>query len=258
MTSGAQTSTPALRRPTFDWPAWRPSPVRIVAAVVVLAFAVDLLFRRRSGDVALGVVLVAETILLSLPWRLPRRARSAASFCAETAVGLITPVGAAVIVAVTRPAWLDTAGRPVWYVAAIAVAALLAVTDGVNLRAAASGELSFFAGPTPTWFRRARATSIAVGAVGEEAAFRGPVLLATSDVTFAVLAALAFVARHHVQPGTNGRGTGRSWAVEIVGAGGFLALTLLSGSLYPALAAHVLYNLPGFTVEMRRESEPSG
>lgn len=255
MTQAAQAGTRPAATSTFDWASWRPSLPRCIAAAAVLAFSADLLLDRRGGQVLLGVVITIETLLLLLPWRLPRRVRSAASFWAESAVALLTPVAATIIAAVTRPAWLTAGCNPLWYAAAIGVAALLTVIDGVRLPAVLSGELSFIAGPTPVWFRRARATSIAAGPVGEEVAFRGTALLAAGDPLVATLATLAFIARHHVQPGSNGRGTPRAWAVEVVGAAAFMAITLLSRSIYPAMAAHVLFNLPGFVTEMRRDNE---
>lgn len=255
MTQAAQAGTRPAASTTFDWASWRPSLPRCLAAVAMLAFSADLLLDRRAGEVLLGVVVTIETLLLLLPWRLPRRVRSAASFCAESAAALLTPVAATIIAAVTRPAWLTAVGNPLWYAAGIAVAALLTVIDGVRLTAVLSGDLSFIAGPTPVWPRRARAASVAIGPVGEEVAFRGTALLAAGDPLVALLASLAFVARHHVQPGSNGRGTPRAWAVEVVGAAAFMTITLISQSIYPAMLAHMLFNLPGFITEIRREKE---
>jgi len=238
---------------TFDWPSWRPDRVRLLSVVVLAAFTMALLLRHRSGDVPLACLVIVEAALLLLPWRLPRIDRSDASFCAEIAVGLITPIGATVTTLLTRPSWLSRAGNPLWYLAALALLAGLITAQGTDLRAVIGGDLSFLAGPTPAWFRRGRSTAIAVGPIGEEFAFRGPVLTG-ADPVLAVLGAAAFIARHHVQPGRNGRGTARTWAVEVLGAAGFLLLTWLSGSLYPAIIAHLLYNLPGLVVELRRDT----
>ena len=238
---------------TFAWSSWRPGRIRLLSAVVLAAFAAVLLIRHRSGDVQLTCLVIVETALLLLPWRLPRIDRSDASFCSEIAVGLIIPVGATVTTLLIRPGWLSSGGNPLWYLAAPALAAALVAAQGTDLRGVIGGDLSFLAGATPAWFRRGRSTAIAVGPIGEEFAFRGPVLTG-ADPVLAVLGAVAFIARHHVQPGRNGRGTIRAWAVEVLGAAGFLLLTWLSGSLYPAITAHLLYNLPGLVVELRRDT----
>jgi membrane protease YdiL (CAAX protease family) len=239
--------------PTFDWLSWRPNGARLLSALAMLAFAVSLLVRNRTGDVPLACLVLVETSLLLLPWRLPRIRRSNVSFCVEIAVGLITPVGAMVTTLVTRPDWLTSVGNPLWYLAALGLLAVLIRAEGIDLRSVLNGDLSFIAGTTPAWFRRARSTTIVAGPVGEEFAFRGPVLTG-ADPAVAILAAAAFVARHHVQPGRNGSGTPRARVVEVLGAVGFLVLTWSAGALYPALVAHLLYNMPGLVVELRRDT----
>ncbi|WP_121162626.1 CPBP family glutamic-type intramembrane protease [Micromonospora pisi] len=220
----------------------------------MLAFA-SALFRQGGAAVATATLVIVETGLLSLPWRLPRLDRSARSFWAETLCGLIAPGGALIVLMLTNH---DLATRlPDWWwfgVAVVVGAALLAVS-GINVLAIRSGLLAFLMGPTPKAQGRARAFYTAVGPLGEEALFRGVALTAApvAVTPIGLLAAVAFVARHHVPPGDNGRGTARSTITEITAAVLLLALTVLSQSLLPALLAHVINNVPGVIIELQRE-----
>jgi hypothetical protein len=163
-------------------------------------------------------------------------------------------VGALVVAWVTRPDWLSDAGSWPWYLVAVAVAVGLVALSGLTPRAVISGDLAFVLGPTPRSHGSARVYASMVGAVGEELLFRAPGVLWVSSTPLALLGAVGFVGRHHVQPGSNRRGSVRSTAAELTGAAALLGLTVLSHSIYPALVAHVLNNLPLAAVEFQREN----
>lgn len=230
--------------PAFDWSVWRLSRGQLAGVAIICTFAVALW---QVGDATLrfsGVLLVAEAVLLCLPWRIPRSRRSPAGFWLETIVGLLAPVAAMMIVVASGARWLSLVPEWWWFLVAGVVGLLLTSVGGMKLRALISGELAFVLGPTPGPHGLARAASNLVGPPGEEVLFRAPVLVTGVTGPLALLAGIAFVARHYIPPGTNGRGTTRSLLTEIVAAGLLLLLTFVSGSVYPALLAHVVNNLP--------------
>jgi hypothetical protein len=238
----------------FDWPRWPLTRGRLAAAACAAAFAVALCADAGSFRAA-GVLVVAETLLLVLPWRLPRTERSVAGFWAETVCGLLAPLGAIAVAAWSGAPWLRQPGAPQWYAVGAVLGGALLWLGGMNLRALATGELAFLAGPTRPGHGHARATAILVGPFGEEALYRGPVLAAASAQAAALplglLAAAAFVARHHISPGANGRDSTRAMAVEVSAAALLLALTVLSHSVYPALLAHLLNNVPSAVLQIQ-------
>jgi Type II CAAX prenyl endopeptidase Rce1-like len=253
-------ATPAAPRgSSWDWTTWRPDRGRLAAAGCVLAFAVALWAQGGSAQRAMGCLTVVETALLGLPWRLPRDARSARSFRAESLAGLLAPVGAVVVALACGAPWLRHGAAWWWYPLAAAAGVGVLLAGGMDVRALLGGELAFVLGPTPRSHARTRATCTAVGPFGEEVLFRGTVLAAASPATasFGLLAAVAFVARHHVQPGSNRRGSSRALLTEIAAAAVLLALTVASGSILPALLAHLINNIPAVVLELQRE-RPEG
>ncbi|WP_336047517.1 CPBP family glutamic-type intramembrane protease [Streptomyces sp. CA2R101] len=240
---------------TFAPVGWRPEPRQLMAAATVAAFAVGLWTVGAVPLRVVAVLLVAEAVLMGLPWRVPRGGRSGASIWAETLAGLVAPLGALVLTACTAPQWLTRSAEWWWFAVALAVGAGLVVLSGLRPAGLFTGELAFVLGPTPRSHGSARAFAGAVGAVGEEILFRAPVLMVADPALLGLLAATAFVAQHHIQPGANRRGTVRSTAVEIAGAVALLALTLASQSVYPALLAHLVNNIPQIVIELQRENE---
>ncbi|KUL21362.1 hypothetical protein ADL12_45265 [Streptomyces regalis] len=227
----------------------------MAAAACSAAFAVALCADAGAFRAA-GVIVLMETLLLALPWRVPRTGRSVAGFWAEIVCGLLAPLGALAVAVWAGPAWLWQPGAPQWYVAGAALGGALLWLGGMNLRALATGELAFFAGPTRPGHGYARATAILVGPFGEEALYRGIVLTAaasaaTTDLPLGLLAAAAFVARHHISPGANGRDSTRAMAVEVSAAALLLALTVYSQSVYPALLAHLINNIPSAVLQIQ-------
>ncbi|WP_341718652.1 CPBP family intramembrane glutamic endopeptidase [Micromonospora sp. FIMYZ51] len=240
---------------TWDWSSWRLSPRRLAAAAVVAAYAVLLAASAETALRWLAVLLAIEVVLLCLPWRLPRNRRSRPSFWLEVLVGLSAPLGALLVAAVVDsslwggwPAWW-------WYPVALLCGAGLVLLGGMDLRKLRNGDLAFLMGPTP--HGRARAASGALAPPGEELLFRAPLLVVSSPAALplGLLSGLAFVAIHYVQPGSNGRDSTRSLAVAMVAAVILAALTLLSGSVYPAILAHLLNNAPGVLLHLQCERE---
>jgi membrane protease YdiL (CAAX protease family) len=93
-----------------------------------------------------------------------------------------------------------------------------------------------------------------VAAVGEEFLFRS---VATSGrgagwALACVLAAVAFVARHHVPRGADACTRRTDLAVQVVAAVLLLGLTVASGSLYPAVLCHLLANTPTAVLAVQR------
>jgi membrane protease YdiL (CAAX protease family) len=244
--------TAAVKLPTMDWSNWRLDRGRLAAAGCVLAYAVALGTTGGTTTGLVGALLAVEVALLCLPWRLPRERRGRLSFWAESLTGLSAPIGALVVVAVSRPDWLTRGVDWWWWAAGVATGAGLVLLGRIDLRALASGELAFLLGPTR--HGRARATVGALAPFGEEALFRGPVLAAPASAVgpIGLLAAVAFVALHFVQPGDNARGSTRAMVVAIVAAAALLVLAIGSGSIYPGLVAHVLNNVPGVVLELQR------
>ncbi|MEU9050270.1 CPBP family glutamic-type intramembrane protease [Streptomyces sp. NPDC048384] len=238
----------------FDWPRWPLSPGRLAAAACSAAFAVALCVDLGSLWAA-GALVLVETLVLLLPWRLPRTGRSVAGFWAETLCGLLAPLGAIAVACWADAPWLREPGAPGWYVAGAVLGGVLMWLGGMNLRALATGELAFVSGPTRPGHGYARATATLAGPFGEEALYRGTVLAAASTTTAALplglLAAAGFVARHHISPGANGRDSTRAMAVEVSAAASLLTLTMLSQSVYPALLAHLINNVPSAVLQIQ-------
>ncbi|MEU8505279.1 CPBP family glutamic-type intramembrane protease [Streptomyces brevispora] len=260
MTTDQQTQvTPAGPDPTFDWKAWRLDGGRTAAAACVLAYAVALWGQGGSLRWA-GVAVGVETILVGLPWRVPRRRRSGPSFWAETSAGMLVPVGAAVLAVVSGPSWFGDSPAWWWYLLGAAAGIALVLLGGMNLRALVSGDLAFLYGPTPRPQALARVTTSLLSPTGEEVVFRGTYLAAPAVAAgpLGLLAAAAFVARHHIAPGANRRGSARATVTEVSAAAVLLGLTVASGSILPALVAHVVNNAPSIVFELQREHDEGG
>jgi|GEM_PF-5879263 len=245
------------RVPVLDTREWQPSPARLAAAGCVLAFAAAVWPASIAGPGdgwILSVLLIVEVALLLLPWGLPRDGRSGASFWAEALLGLTAPVGALLLVTIGEASWLSVGADWTWFVAAVVLGGALIAMSGMDVCGLVRGELAFLMGPTPSSHTLARAFTTIVSPAGEEAVFRAVVLTAAPAATppLGLLAAVAFVARHHVSPGQNWRGSTRATVLEIIAAAALLVLTLLSGSIYPALLAHTINNVPMFVLHLQR------
>jgi membrane protease YdiL (CAAX protease family) len=245
--------TPPRFDPILDRASWRLDPGRLCSGAAVLAYAVALWSAHVPGFRLIAAFTAAEVLLLWLPWRLPRRRRSPGGYWLESLVAMSAPVLAGCVSSATGASWLTAGSRWWWYLIGAVLGAGLLVVGGVRVRRVVSGELAFVLGPTQRSHALAVAISGVVGVPAEEALFRAPLLTAATSTSFALLAAVAFVACHHIQPGTNGRGTTRATAVEILGAVGLAALVAASGSIYPAVIAHLINNIPGVAIELQRE-----
>ncbi|MFI8828822.1 type II CAAX prenyl endopeptidase Rce1 family protein [Streptomyces sp. NPDC053431] len=246
---------------SFDGSAWSLDRERTTAAACVLAFCAAL-FAQGGAARWVAAALVLDGLLAALPWRTPRAGRSGPSFWAETLCGIAVPAGAGVAALLGGLDWGTGAAAWWWYAVAVAVGAVLVLTGGMNLKALVSGDLAFVYGPTPRSHALARVTASTVSPLGEEVVFRGVVLAAAAAGgtgaggaawPLGLLAAIAFVARHHLPAGQNRRGSSRALLAEVTAAGLLLALVAASGSVWPALLAHALNNAPSVVFELQRE-----
>ena len=245
---------PADRQSSFARTSLRWDNRRLYGFAAAVVYPVGLLSARSTPLRAIAVLLLVEAVLIGLPWRVPRGRRGGVSFWAESLCGTIASIGAIVLVLVDRPGWLRSAGGWWWYPVAMLFAAGLILLSGLNLRAVLGGELAFVLGPTRRSHSLARSYATVVGAVGEELLFRAPVALWLRSTPLAMLGAVGFVGRHYIPPGSNRRGALRGTLAELAAAAGLWGLTLASGSIYPAMIAHLLNNLPQLVVELQREN----
>jgi hypothetical protein len=245
-------------QPSFDRANWPPRPARLVAAALLLAFAGVLLGRGGIWRLG-GALLVLDVAAQLLPWRYPRSPRSAVSLWAENLLYLTAPVGLLVAAVATGQPWLRALPAAPWWLAAVALAAALVWLGGLPLRALLSGDLAFLMPPTTRPHKATACVSMAAAPAGEEMLFRAPLLTVTGlgALPLGLLAAVAFVGRHHLPPGLHERTTGRVLATEVVAAAGLGLLTWASRSIYPALLAHYLNNAPSLWLEAGRRLEPA-
>jgi hypothetical protein len=219
----------------------------------MVAFAIAVAFAGGLGR-AVAALTVVDVVVMSLPWRVPRPGRSMASIWLENLAYLVLPLGSLLAAIVMRPAWLGDAGSWWWYLVALAAGAGLVAGSGLDLRAVASGELAFLMGPRTKGHAASHVVNALVGPPGEEVAFRSPALYATGAGAIVVpaLGILGFVARHHLAPQAQSRVPGRVVATQVAAALVLLALTALSRSIYPALVAHLVNNVPQAVLEAQR------
>jgi hypothetical protein len=242
---------------TFDVGRRRLDARRAWAAGCLLAFAVALAARPGPSRI-LAPLVVLDLVIVCLPWRVPRAGRSARSLWAESVAYQAVPIAAVVVVLLSDPPWAAALPAPGWFVLAAAGGLGLVRLSGIRLRLLLRGDLAWFAGPEHPLHAAAIAWTAMVAAVGEEFLFRS---VATSGagaawVLTCVLAAVAFVARHHVPRGADAC-TGRTdLVVQIVAAVLLLVLTVASGSLYPAVLCHLLANTPTAVLALQRAATP--
>ncbi|MDQ5820891.1 MAG: CPBP family glutamic-type intramembrane protease [Actinomycetota bacterium] len=234
----ALTSLQRLPRSSFTLPA---------VALAMLAWL-------STGELhrAFALAVLADAGLFFLPWKLPRRTWSAGKFWLESLLYLLLGSVMLALALATGAPWVAGLGHPLWLAAAVVTGCLLAYGSGIDVRALLSGDLVELAGPDRPGYALARATHATLGAIAEESLFRGAVLalhaLAPATIGATIL---AFVARHRLLKGVP-RWSARTLAVEIVGAALFTGLALASGSVVPAIAAHLTANAPYITLQMQR------
>jgi hypothetical protein len=250
MTQAGLTSPPD---PSFDRANWPPTPPRIGAAALMLALAVVLWLTGGIWRLA-ACLLVLDVAVQVLPWKYPRSARSTASIWAEALLYLAAPVIMVVAAVATRQHWLTALPAPLWWPAAALAAAGLVWLSGLPLRALFSGDLAFLAAPVSRPHKAAGCVSTLAAPAGEELLFRAP-LLAVSGLgalPVGLAGAVAFVARHHLPPGLHERTAPRVLLTQAAAAAVLGLLTWASRSIYPALLAHYLNNVPSFLLEAGR------
>src|SRR5262249_50428824 len=126
--------------------------------------------------------------------------------------------------------------------------------SGMPLRALFSGDLAFLAKPVSRPHKAAGCVSTLAAPAGEEFLFRAPLLAASGLALLpaGLLGAAAFVARHHLPPGLHERTQPRVLATQVAAAVALGLLTWASRSIYPALLAHYLNNVPSFLLAAGR------
>lgn len=245
---------------SFDAYQWPPTKARIVAAGLTLAFAAALWAQGGVGRV-LGTLLLLDTLVQILPWRYPRSARRGSSVWLEASLYLAAPVTFAVVMVITGHApWLTRWPAAGWVLAAVGVGGALLWLGGANLRLLLLGGVKFVAAPVTGPHKWARATTVVVAPPCEEMVFRG-VVLSTAGVAalpVGLLGAIAFVARHHLPTGRSPRTSDREFLTQALAAVALLWLRYTSGSIIPALIAHVLNNIPSTLLEFQRPTLRNG
>lgn len=209
-----------------------------------------------------AAVVAAIAVVHSLPWRVPREDRTPFGYWFETLVCAVPLVAGAVwwlamdlhgargALPSTRPTmfWL-----PAWLVIAIAVGIVIAWSSGVNLRALRTGDLAFLAGHLPAHRATARIWTNVVCIVSEEVIFRGvPAGIGTYQVPVMLVGAMAFVSGHHMVRGAQHRLQWRVVGNETGAAVLLGGLVMLSGSIWPAIAAHAIADIPDVTLDLQR------
>ena len=247
MTAG--TAAPAARATRHvAWP-------RVAAGGTLLAYGAALLAVPRIGGV-LAALVVFDVVVMSLPWRLPRSSRGLASVWLETLAYQVAPFGFLAVALADRERWFARGASPWWFAIALATGVGVVALSGIGVRRLLSGELAFVAGPRRPGHAAALAAVPVAAPVAEEAMFRGVALSSFAGATpLALLAAAAFVARHYVPPGAARGARRRDVATRCAAAGALLALTVGSGSLYPALVAHLVGNAPAALLAVQRGLE---
>jgi hypothetical protein len=241
----------------------RHSPPAILFALPLCSYAAALAV---AGDsvayVFSGMVLAAHVVVYLLPWRVPRDDRTPFGYWFE-AVACTLPFGAGVtgwLLLASRdrgtdvwPSWPAVWWLPVWSVVAVAVGIVLIRCSGLDIRALRVGDLAFLAGSMPVYRAAARTWTVLVSVAAEEVLYRGvPDRLASKHWLLLCLGAVAFVSGHHMVRGAQNRLSKRAAANEAGAAVLLGALVVLSGSVWPAIAAHAIADLPYVVLDFQR------
>lgn len=205
-----------------------------------------------------GVIVAVHALAHLLPWRVPRDDRTVFGYWFE-AVACAAPLtaGALTWAFVAPGGALMTAiagGRlAAGFLVAPFVAAFLIRLSGVDLRALRTGDLAFLAGPLPAHRAVARLSTMTSAIFAEEVIFRAvPAGLTSSGPLAMAVGATAFVSGHHMVRGSADRWSWPILRYEVAAAGMFAVLIAMSGSVWPAVAAHGVANLPQAILDVQR------
>jgi membrane protease YdiL (CAAX protease family) len=229
-------------------------PRAVVVATAAAAAGVAAGWIRVGGfGTCLAVLAVLDTVATATLWRVDRRQRARRGRVTATEnLGYLAVHGAVVLAtAVALPSWITPSCAWYWYGAGLVLGVALIRAGGMRIGALRSGELAFLAGPKPVGLAVVTCALLAAGAVAEEILYRGATL-AHAGAVVVVAATAAFVGRHHLPGWATRRANVRTVAVETGSALGFLALTVFSHSLYPAILAHLVNNTPSFVLTVQR------
>jgi membrane protease YdiL (CAAX protease family) len=200
-------------------------------------------------------VLFLDVVLHRLPWR-PREDRTAFGYWVEALTYTLPLTAVAIAWVVLDPA-AHEAGPLAWFAAAPLVAGVIIRLSGVNLTALRSGDLAFLAGPLPLHRVTARGLAVIVSPLFEEVLFRGiPATLPRLQAVGLLLGGAAFVAHHHLGRGDD-PATLPAVRIELIAAVLLGGLVVASGSVWPAVAAHLLANVPHLVLDVQRLRTPA-
>jgi membrane protease YdiL (CAAX protease family) len=209
-----------------------------------------------------GLIVAAHAIVYLLPWRVPRDDRTPIGYWFETltctlpltagAIGwlLLAPQGARGGLPTASPAalWL-----PAWGAIAIMAGLILVRRSGLDLRALRAGDLAFLSGPLSASRAAARTWAVVVAIVAEEVIFRGvPDGLMSYRPLALALGAVAFVSGHHMVRGARAQLRLPVVANEAGAAVLLGGLVVFSGSIWPAVIAHAIADLPHVALDVQR------
>ena len=209
-----------------------------------------------------AAAIATNVIAYLLPWQVPRDTRTPFGYWFEVLVCTaplavatagwlaLDPNGARADLPSSHPTvlWLS-----IWLVVAVAIGIVVIWSSVINMRALVSGDLAFIAGPLPPHRAAARSWSVIVSVLSEEVIFRGvPAGIGSYQTLAMLVGAVAFVSGHHMVRGSQDQ---MRWRVvgNQMGAATLLGgLVMLSGSVWPAVTAHTIANIPHIALDFQR------
>lgn len=210
----------------------------------------------------LAALIAVHAITHLLPWRVPRDDRTSFGYWIEvlvctsplvmsTALWFVFPVHGTWASLLPRPPL--QLSPPVWFGIAGIGAAVLVRLSGINLASLRTGDLAFLIGPLAVDKVAARICATAFSVVAEEVVYRGiPAGIVSYRPVTILCAAIAFIANHHMVRGTGVQIHPRVICFEASAAMIFGGLVMLSGSIWPAVLAHTIANIPHVVLDIQR------
>lgn len=215
---------------------------RRLASLLMILFAACVSLLNFHWALAVAILIVVDVLTYRIPWSVPRASRSAWSYFAEQLSYYLAATAAAIIIALqltwALPSYLEI-------LAGVTLGVALMVGTGLLGSSLLNGDYAFLMSDGRRSHAAARLTAVILAVPVEELLFRGVLLLAIGQGAFVPLllaSPLAFVARHHLMVGIEH--SGRNLTLQLGGAAGLTAVTILTGSVFSAFLAHALANTP--------------
>jgi hypothetical protein len=235
---------------------------RLLFAAPLLGYSVSLFtWGGNPHFYFVAAAITAYATCYALPWRVPRDDRTPLGYWFEALICTLPLVAGSAACLMSGICTGSPARRvqrallplPAWYLVAIIAGIAIIWWSGINLRALYTGDLAFLAGLLPVHRAMARTWIVAVAVVGEEIVFRGiPRGIGTHWLPAMIVGAIAFVCSHHLVRGAADR---LRWLVIRTEAGAailFGMLVALSGSVWPAVLAHAITDVPHVMLDLQR------